>query len=216
VLITAKTLDGREVAASVPVSVNRTLAFVSSLPGFLSPNGDGRSDSLRVAFTLAAEADVTVTVRAGAAPTTTLLAGHFGPGARSVDWNGQVAGVPAPDGAYETVVEAVTPLGIASQTTKLVVDTVAPVLRLVSAPKRLATLSEPATVTTVVDGRRRVFVRRTAGLFRIPAPSSYRSAWIAARDRAGNAGRPLTVRRPSMRRSVARAATAARPAARRG
>ncbi len=107
VLIAAKTLDGREVASSVPVSVNRTLSFVSSLPGFLSPNADGRSDTVRVAFTLAAEADVTVTVRSGAVPTATLLAGRFGPGARFVDWNGQVAGLPVPDGTYQTVVEAV-------------------------------------------------------------------------------------------------------------
>ncbi len=64
-----------------------------------------------------------------------------------------------------------------------------------SASKRLATLSEPATVTTVVDGSTRVFVRRKAGLFRIPAPSSYRSARVAARDRAGNIARQLIVRR---------------------
>ena len=97
--------------------------------------------------------------------------------------------MPVPDGSYETVVEATTLLGIASQSSKLVVDTTAPVLRLVSASRRLATLSEPATVTTVVDGRIRTFVRRKAGLFRIPAPSSYRNARVAARDRAGNIAR---------------------------
>jgi flagellar hook assembly protein FlgD len=216
VLISAKTFDGREVASSVPVSVNRTLSFVSSLPRFLSPNADGRFDSIRVTFTLAAEADVTVTVRAGAIVTAPLLAGRFGPGQRSVDWDGTVVGVRVPDGSYQTVVEAVTPLGTASQPTKLVVDTAPPVLRLVSAPKRLATLSEPATVTTVVDGRTRVFVRRKAGLFRIPAPSSYRAARIGARDRAGNDARPLSVRRKPTRRSAARAGAAARPAAPRG
>jgi hypothetical protein len=51
ILLAAKTLDGREVTASVPVSVNRTLSFVSSLPSYLSPNADGRADRLRVAFT---------------------------------------------------------------------------------------------------------------------------------------------------------------------
>jgi flagellar hook assembly protein FlgD len=216
VLIAAKTLDGREVASSVSVSVNRTLSFVSSLPPFLSPNADGRFDSIRVAFTLAAEADVAVTVRAGATVTASLLSGRFGPGQRSVDWDGMVAGVRVPDGSYETVIEAVTSLGTASQKTKLVVDTGPPVLRLVSAPRRLATLSEPATVTTVVDGRTRVFARRKAGLFRIPAPSSYRTALVRARDRAGNDARPLSVRRKPTRRSAARVAAAARPAARRG
>jgi flagellar hook assembly protein FlgD len=216
VLISAKTFDGREVASSVPVSVNRTLSFVSSKPAFLSPNGDGRSDSLRVAFTLATEADVTVTVRTGPLVTTTLLAGRFGPGARSVDWDGTLVGVPVPDGTYDTIVEATTSLGVASQPTKLVVDTTAPVLRLVSALKRLATLSEPATVTSVVDGRTRVFIRRKAGLFRIPAPSSYRSARLLARDRAGNAARPISVRRQPKRRTPARAGAAARPAAPRG
>jgi hypothetical protein len=216
VLISAKTLDGREFASSVPVTVNRTLAFVSSLPRFLSPNGDGRADALRVTFTLAAEADVTVTVRAGAVVTANLLSGRFPAGQRSVDWDGTIGGVPAPDGSYETVVEAVTPVGTATQSGKLVVDTAAPVLRLVSAFRRLATLSEPATVTTVVDGRIRTFVRRKAGTFRIPAPSSYRNARVAARDRAGNIARQLIVRRKPTRRSAARAARAAPPAARRG
>ena len=217
VLISAKTFDGREVASSVPVSVNRTLSFVSSKPAYISPNGDGRSDSLHLAFTLAVDADVTVTVRSGPVVTATLLAGRFGPGAQSVDWNGTVAGVPVPDGKYETLVEASTSLGVASQASKIVVDSTAPVLRLVSAFKRLATLSEPGTVTSIVDGRRRVFIRRKAGLFRIPAPSSYRSARLLARDRAGNVARPLSVRRQQpKRRTPARAAAAARPAARRG
>jgi len=216
VLISAKTFDGREVASSVPVSVNRTLSFVAARPTFLSPNADGRSDSLRVSFTLAADADVTVTVRSGAAVTATLLTGRFGPGARTVDWNGVVAAVPVADGRYDLVVEAVTALGIAAHTTKLTVDTAPPTLRLVSAFKRLATVSEPATVTTVVDGRVRTFVRRKAGLFRIPAPSSYRNARVAASDRAGNIARQLVIRRKPTRRTAARVGAAARPTARRG
>jgi flagellar hook assembly protein FlgD len=216
VLIAAKTLDGREVANSVRVAVNRTLSFVSALPGFVSPNGDGRADSLRVSFTLAAEADVVVTVRSGPVVTATLLTGRFPPGPRSVTWDGKVAGVRVPDGRYEAVVEVVTPLGTAGQTSKIEVDTVAPVLRLVSAFRRLATLSEPATVTAVVDGIARTFIRRKAGVFRIPAPSSYRNARVAARDRAGNIARQLIVRRKATRRTAARAGAAARRAARRG
>jgi hypothetical protein len=216
VLISARTLDNREVASSTRVSVNRTLALVSALPAFLSPNGDGRSDSARVSFTLAADADVTVTVRSGPAVTATLLAGRFPPGTRFVDWNGTLGGVSVPDGRYAVVVEARTLLGITSHTMKVTVDTAAPVLRLVSAFKRLATLSEPATVTTVVDGQVRTFVRRKAGLFRIPAPSSYRNVRVAARDRAGNIARQLIIRRKPMRRSAARVGAAARPAARRG
>ncbi len=216
ILLTAKTLDGREVAQSVPVSVNRTLSFVTSLPVFLSPNADGRSDRLRVSFTLATDADVTVTVRSGSGVIATLLAGRFPAGARSVDWDGMVAGQPVVDGTYRMLVEASTVLGLASQHSKLVVDSTAPVLRLVSAFKRLATLSEPATVTTVVDGRVRTFFRRKAGLFRIPAPSSYRNARVAARDRAGNIARQLIIRRKPTRRSAARVAAAARAAARHG
>jgi N-acetylmuramoyl-L-alanine amidase len=216
VLISARTLDGREVASSVSVSVNRTLSFVSAVPRFLSPNGDRRSDTVRVAFTLATDADATVSVRTGSIVTATLLAGRFPGGPRFVDWDGKVAGVPVPDGTYQTVVEATTPLGLASQSSKVVVDTAVPVLRLVSAPRRLAALSEPATVTTVVDGNIRTFVRRKAGLFRIPAPSSYRRARVAARDRAGNIAVQLIIRREATRRSAARAGAGARPAARRG
>jgi N-acetylmuramoyl-L-alanine amidase len=216
VLISARTLDNREVTSTTRVSVNRTLAFVSALPAFVSPNADGRSDSVRVSFTLATDADVAVTVRTGPAVTATLLAGRFPPGARSVDWNGTVADVAVPDGRYDVVVEARTALGLASQVTKVNVDTAPPVLRLVSAFKRLATLSEPATVTTVVDGNTRTFVRRKAGLFRIPAPSSYRNARVAARDRAGNIARQLLIRRKPKPRSAPRAGAAARRAARHG
>jgi N-acetylmuramoyl-L-alanine amidase/FlgD Ig-like domain len=216
VLIAAKTLDGREVASSIPVSVNRTLSFVSATPRFVSPNGDGRSDSIRVSFTLAADADVVVAVRSGSAVTTTLLAGRFPPGPRTVDWNGTVAAAAVPDGRYDVVVDATTALGTASQVTKVTVDTAPPVLRLVSAFRRLATVSEPATITTVVDGKVRTFVRRKAGVFRIPAPSSYRNARVAARDLAGNIARQLIIRRKPTRRSAARAAAAARPAAPRG
>jgi flagellar hook assembly protein FlgD len=216
VLIAAKTLDGREVASSIPVSVNRTLSFVSATPRFVSPNGDGRSDSVRVSFTLAADADVVVAVRSGSAVTTTLLAGRFPPGARTVDWNGTVAGSAVPDGRYDLVVDATTALGTASQITKVTVDTAPPVLRLVSAFRRLATVSEPATITTVVDRNVRTFVRRKAGVFRIPAPSSYRNARVAARDLAGNIARQLIIRRKPTRRTAARAAAAARPAGPRG
>ena len=217
VLISARTLDGREVASGVPIAVNRTLSFVSAAPRFLSPNGDGRFDSLRVSFSLAADADVTVAVRSGPAQVATLLAGRFPAGPRSVDWNATLAGTSVPDGNYEIVVDATTVLGVASHVTKIVVDTAPPVLRLVSAFKRLGTVSEPATITTVVDGNVRTFVRRKAGLFRIPTPSSYRNARVAARDRAGNIARQLLIRRkkPSGRTAL-RAGAAARPAAPRG
>jgi hypothetical protein len=213
VLISARTLDGREVASSIPVSVNRTLSFVTGVPAFISPNADGRSDSQRITFTLATDADVVVTVRSGPNIVATLLSGRFPPGPRTLDW------IPTPDvanGRYDVVVDATTSLGTASQGLKVTVDTAPPVLRLVSAFRRLATLSEPATVTTVVDGRVRRFVRRKAGLFRIPAPSSYRNIRVAARDRAGNIARQLIVRRKPTRRTAARAGAAARRAAPRG
>ncbi len=216
ILLSAKTLDAREVTASVPVSVNRTLSSLSSLPTYLSPNTDGRADRLRVAFTLAADADVTVTVRSGSAVIATLLAGRFPAGPRTVDWDGLIAGVPIPDGRYRILVEATSLSGTSSQYAKLVVDTVAPVLRLVSARKRLVSLTEPATVTTVVDGNRRTFARRKAGAFRIPAPSSYRSARVYARDTAGNPAVPLKARGPSTRRSAAPAGAATPPRGRPG
>ena len=216
ILLSAKTLDGREVTSSVSVSVNRTLSFVSSIPAYISPNADGRADRLRVAFTLAADADVTVTVRSGSAVIATLLAGRYPAGPRPVDWDGLVGGVPISDGRYRILVTATSTSGTATQYASLVVDTVAPVLRLVSARRRLASLTEPATVTTVVDGNKRTFARRKAGAFRIPAPSSYRSARVYARDTAGNPAVPLTVHGPSTRRSAARVAAAARPVARPG
>jgi flagellar hook assembly protein FlgD len=216
VLISAKTLDGREVAASIPVSVNRTLSFVSALPAILSPNADGRSDSVRGSFTLAADADVTVTVRSGAVLAATLLAARLGPGAHAVDWDGTVAGAAVPDGVYRMVVEATTPLGTASQAASLTVDTVAPALRAVSHRKGLVTSTEPALVTAKVNGKRFVFQRRKAGLFRLPGRRPIRTFHVVARDRAGNVSAPLTLARRPTGRTAPRAAAAVRRAARRG
>jgi hypothetical protein len=149
-------------------------------------------------------------------PARLISGGSLAAGQHAIDWDVTSSGAVLPDGNWDIVVEAATTLGLASHAVKVVVDTSAPVLRLVSAFKRLATVSEPATITTVVDGKIRTFVRRKPGLFRIPAPSSYRNARVAARDRAGNIARQLIIRRKPMRRIAARAGTAPRPATRRG
>ena len=146
---------------------------VFTSPKFVSPNADGRADSLRVAFTLAADADVDGhrAFRLGRPWRPRSWPAGCPAGPRTVDWDGKIAGVPIPDGSYQQSSSRRRPLtGTASQPTKLVVDTAAPVLRLVSAFKAPRHAQEPATVTTVVDGNMRTFVRRKAGA--LPDPGA--------------------------------------------
>ena len=46
VVVTAATATGVSVQRLIPLSVNRTLGFVSAAPLMFSPNGDGRKDRL--------------------------------------------------------------------------------------------------------------------------------------------------------------------------
>jgi hypothetical protein len=120
-------------------------------------------------------------------PVATLFNGQRGPGPQVVDWNGKDAnGVSLPDGSYQLVATVTDALGNVPVALPLVVDSTPPTLTLLD-PKTLRfTLSEPATLTLVVNGANEV-KNEPAGTFTVPPPKAGVSTVTAqACDAAGN------------------------------
>jgi flagellar hook assembly protein FlgD len=104
-----------------PLEVSGVIAS----PRAFSPNGDGVSDSTQLVFTLSVAARVTVTVidGGGAVVRRVAIDRAFGPGRRSVAWNGvRGSGAPAADGRYRVRVDTETEHETASGETEVVVD----------------------------------------------------------------------------------------------
>jgi hypothetical protein len=196
VVVTARTAAGVSIQKVIGLNVDRTLGLVAVRPLAFSPNGDGRKDRLTLTFSLTAPAAVRVRVeREGrwvASPLTTTLA----PGLQRLVWNGVRAAGPIRDGEYQAVVEAVGGIGTSAYGVPFVSDTVAPRVRILPGKGLRVAVSEPATLTFVIDGSalRRQVTR--AGVVRIPWPGAAASVRVVAWDAAGNASGPvLRVRR---------------------
>jgi hypothetical protein len=196
VVVTARTAAGVSIQKVIPLNVDRTLGLVAVRPLAFSPNGDGRKDRLTLTFALTAPADVRVRVeREGrwvASPLTTSLV----PGLQRLVWSGVRATGPIRDGEYRAVVEAASGVGTSAYGVPFVSDTVAPRVRILPGKGLRVVVSEPATLTFVIDGSalRRQVTR--AGPVRIPWSGPAASVRVVAWDAAGNASGPvLRVRR---------------------
>jgi N-acetylmuramoyl-L-alanine amidase-like protein len=185
--LTARDALGKQVQASVPVAVDRTLAGFSSSAVAISPNGDGRSDELVFRFRLNAPAHVQLRV-ARAAP---VLDGDLPAGPQALSWDG--GGLP--DGRYSAVLSVTDSLMTVRQAIAVRIDRAAPVLRLVSFRLLRFWLSEPARVTVVLNGRTHRLTLRRPGYFRIGHPGRLRSLTAFAADAAGNRSKTVHARR---------------------
>ena len=190
VVITARDAGGREVARSVPIVVDRTLAAFAASPAAFSPNGDGRADSLTFTFRLAAPAFVRLVLRQRALERAAVVAENRSSGPQSVVWNGSAGATRLPDGRYSAVVSAAGAFATPTQSARVVVDTRAPRLRLLSFRRLDFWLSEPATVTLHVNGRRIVKLER-AGRFHVPFTGRVRRVRAVAVDAAANESRAV-------------------------
>jgi len=176
--------------AAAAVLVDRTLAAFTASPGAFSPNGDGRSDSALLTFTLASPAQVEVRLLRAGRLITTVSSGQLQPGSQQVAWDGSASGKRVPDGSYQAVVTAKDSFTTLKQEAKLVVDTRAPVLRLLSLAKLSFWLSEAATVTADLDGQRVVKAAK-AGVFRLAHVGQVQALTATAEDGAGNVSTPV-------------------------
>jgi len=185
----ARDARGKQVQSSIPLYVDRTLAgFTSSLPA-ISPNGDGRLDTLAFSFRLLAPAQVQVRILRGAVTTATPFGAPLPAGAQKLSWDG--GGLP--DGRYSAVVSATDSLLTVKQSLFVRLDRRAPVLRLVSFPLMRFWLSEPARLTIVLNGRAYRLTRKRAGSFRVGHIGRVTTLRAFAVDTAGNLSNTVRV-----------------------
>ncbi len=174
--LVARDSRGKEVQTLLPVAVDRTLAAFVATPAAISPNGDGRRDTLTFAFRLNAPAHVQLRVSSA-----TVFEGDLPAGPQRIRWDGWEFG----DGRYSAVVSATDSLMTVKQAVTVRIDRVAPVLRLLSFRLLRFWLSEPSRVTLVLDGKTRRLDVKRSGVFRV-AHGPVRSMVAFAQDAAGN------------------------------
>ena len=95
------------------------------------------------------------------------------------------------DGAYLAVVEATGGVGVISYGVPFVSDTVAPRIRILPGKGLRVEVSEPSTLTFVIDGQSLRREVREAGISRIPWSGSAARVRVVAWDAAGNASGPV-------------------------
>ena len=109
------------------VTVDKTLGVTSLSHETLSPNGDGRYDSVTLTFKLTRPADVAALVVHDGQTVQTISSGKLTPGAHTVIWDGTVSGgATAASGAYSLQLTATGSLGATSIDQALTIDLVAP------------------------------------------------------------------------------------------
>jgi hypothetical protein len=179
VQIVAQDARGRQAGASVPVTVDGTLAaFGLSAAAF--------SRQVELGFELNAPAHVQLRVAGGP----TLLDADVSAGPQQIDWDG--SGLP--DGRYSVVLSVTDALTIVTRSRPVRIDRVAPVLRLLSLRSARLWVSEPSRVTVVLNGRMRRLAVKRRGVFTIWHRGTVRSLRAFAVDAAGNRSRVVRAR----------------------
>ncbi len=184
--VTATGATGATASSTVDVVVDRSFGGFAVAPAAISPNGDGVNDTLTASFTLNAALPVKLEIRSEAgAVVATILQTTLDPGPHVVDWDGAAAGMSVPDGSYSAVLTVTDALGEVSLGLPFAIDLTAPVLKIVDARNLRFSLTEPAIVTLLVNGRR-VVKAEPKGAFAIPRSVVVTSVSGMAVDGAGN------------------------------
>jgi hypothetical protein len=181
----------KQVQTSTRFWVDRTLASTLTNASAFSPNGDGRLDTLGLAFTLLNPAHVEVRVLRGPQVVAMPLAADLGAGGQRLTWDGSKLS----DGRYVIEVNATDSLLTVTQSAAVRIDRRAPVLKLVSFGTATFRVSEPGQLVVAVNGRWRKLTVRKAGLLRVPHQGTVRGLTAYEVDLAGNRSRTVTARR---------------------
>ena len=176
VQLVAQDARGRQAAASVPVTIDGTLAS-------FAPGATAFSRQVRLRFELNAPAHVRLRIASGA----TLLDADLPAGQQEIAWDG--SGLP--DGRYSVVLSLTDSLTTVTRSRPVVIDRVPPSLRLVSLRSARLWLSEPARVTVVLNGRTRRLTLRRPGAFSVWHRGTVRTLRAVAVDAAGNRSRVI-------------------------
>jgi hypothetical protein len=186
IVLRARGGTGREVRATVPVTVDRTLAAFEATPEFFSPNGDGRRDVVQFTFVLTSRVNGMVRIYRARKLVGTVFSGLLEAGARELVWDGRAAGRVS-DGRYRAVISVDGPLGTRAQDARFALDTARPTLRLVSLRELRFWVSEPAQLSVWVNGAAVPIVQDArTGYVRVPFSSGVSRVRAVASDRAAN------------------------------
>lgn len=186
------TANGQTSRATAAIVIDRTLSGLTATPTAFSPNADGSSDTIEFGFALSQNVPVQVMVERSGVTVATLFSGQLGPGFQTIGWDGTSAGQHLPDGQYTAVVTATDPLATVSLLTQFAIDTVAPTLTVVNGAALQFQLSEPATVTAVINGQTTT-AAEPAGVFTFPYVGAPAASWsLSAKDAAGNSSAAVT------------------------
>jgi hypothetical protein len=184
--VVANATGGRSAEVDVPVTVTRTLGRLVLASPAMTPNGDGRNDTLSLTVPLTAPATLTVRILRDGKWVATPFTGAAGPGSQAVAWDGSKRIGKARDGAYTVAAEVVDAVGTATVELPFVLDATTPVVRVVSAEPPRIWVSEAATLDVRVNGARRMMRATGRGAMRIPRIERLRTLVVVARDAAGN------------------------------
>jgi hypothetical protein len=185
--LTASDNLGRQAQATVPVSISRTVLSFTSGARIVSPNGDGRRDTVAFHFFLTQPSTVTLALDSDIF-TFPLLSAQLPAGMQTVLFTGAALdSTTVPDGNYQArlVVDGVT------QSLPLVVDRAPPVITLVSVNPLKLRVYEQVTVIATVNGRE-IRASKSPGVFRLAKNEKVQTLRVVARDAAGNESLPLT------------------------
>ena len=171
--------NGKSTAtASVPVVIDRTVTKFTLAP----PVTNG---AITFSFDLARVADVRLDIQRAGKVVVPVYSATLAPGTQSIAWRA----VGVPDGVYAGALTTSGPVGEATRTLLFRLDTKPPTLRVRSFRALRFWVSEPATVTLLLNGSRVVRSVR-AGTFSY-RHGAVRSVRLVARDAAGNVSRTL-------------------------
>jgi len=184
VQLLAQDARGRQAGASVPVTVDGTLAA-------FAPSAAAFSRQVELSFELNAPAHVLLRIVSGGATAATLLDADAVAGPQQIQWDGSGLS----DGRYNVVLSVTDSLTTVTRSRPVWIDRVAPVLRLISLRSARLWVSEPARVTVVLNGRARRLTLKRPGAFSIWHRGTVRTLRAFAVDAAGNRSRAIGARR---------------------
>ena len=183
---------GATTSGSADVVVDRTLTGLEESLSTISPNGDGIADGTVLSFVLSQDVPIRVDVEQAGIVVATPFSDWLPAGAQTLTWDGTNAGTPLPDGAYSLVLTWADQLGSVSLSLPVTIDTTPPVLTLLDAQSLRFSLSEPATVTLVIDWSTTLVVAEPKGTFTVPWSGTVSYLSATARDAVGNASATVT------------------------
>ncbi len=189
IAVMARNARGKEVTATTQIVLSRTLSGFGVVPPAISPNGDGRSDSLTASFNLSVSAIARLAVRRGMTDVASPFDALVPAGPQAVSWAGGVR-----DGIYSVALTVTDSTGPVTQVLPVRVDRVAPMLKVVNKRPLRVSLSEQARVTFIADGAASTISRPRAGVFTVVLDRPFTRLDAFAEDAAGNIGPRLRLR----------------------